>query len=69
MRCFGLVLWEGDEMTKRVECRVVQSVTLQSGSETPVEHDTTGEGEPHPVVRKCHTSEQLPYGLILDVFA
>ena len=62
-------------MTKRVHCRVVQSVALDSkivvhsGAESAIEPDAVAEGEPYPVRWSRQTSEQLPYGLVFDVFA
>jgi len=62
-------------MTKRVHCRVVQSVSLQSKtvvqhcSESSAESDVVAEGEPYPARWNRQTSEQLPCGLVFDVFA
>lgn len=62
-------------MTKRVHCRVVQSVSLESktivnsGAESAIESDAVAEGEPYPTRWSRRTSEQLPYGLVFDVFA
>ena len=62
-------------MTKRVRCRVVQSVSLESGTivnsgaESAIEPDAMAEGEPYPARWSRKSSEQLPCGLVFDVFA
>lgn len=62
-------------MTKRVQCRVVESVSLDSkivvhsGAESAIEPDAGAEGEPYPVRWSGRTSEKLPCGLVFDVFA
>ena len=62
-------------MTKRVQCKVVQSVSLDSkivvhsGAESAIEPDAVAEGEPYPARWSRRTSEQLPCGLVFDVFA
>jgi hypothetical protein len=62
-------------MTKRVHCRVVQSVSLESKtvmqpcSESAIESDAVAEGEPYPARWSRRISEQLPCGMVFDVFA
>ena len=64
-------------MTKRIHCRVVQSVSLESGTivssnsgaEAAIEPDNMAEGEPYPARWSRKSSEQLPCGLVFDVFA